>query len=198
MAFSPVGGLHTAVGGLDPTSGPGGIVAAESPTGRGRSTIPALVSGMEERMKGEALMAVAPVAAEAAKPVRAISRARPARRRKSAVAGSRVLPVTAQARILRASECPATLQAVIPSAMSWTLTGLRVGRGSALIGVIVGALIGATEGVGPLVAQPQAPFNASGAYAALVIPAVVALLAAGRLTFAECGVFRRKTQESVS
>lgn len=106
--------------------------------------------------------------------------------------------LVANARILGASDRRVTLQVVIPSATSWIFTSLHVSFGFALIGAIVGEYIGATKGIGLLVAQSQGTFNAAGVYAAMVILAVVALVAEGLLTFAESRIFRWKPSGSDS
>ncbi|MEW1832057.1 ABC transporter permease [Streptomyces sp. NPDC088196] len=106
--------------------------------------------------------------------------------------------LVANARILGASDRRVTLQVVIPSATSWIFTSLHVSFGFALIGAIVGEYIGATKGIGLLVAQSQGTFNAAGVYAAMVILAVVALVAEGLLTFAENRIFRWKPSGSDS
>ncbi|MER6063683.1 ABC transporter permease [Streptomyces sp. NPDC001792] len=104
--------------------------------------------------------------------------------------------LVANARILGASNRRVTLQVVIPSATSWIFTSLHVSFGFALIGAIVGEYIGATKGIGLLVAASQGTFNAAGVYAAMVILAVVALAAEGLLTFAERRIFRWKPAQS--
>jgi NitT/TauT family transport system permease protein len=106
--------------------------------------------------------------------------------------------LVANARILGASDRRVTLQVVIPSATSWIFTSLHVSFGFALIGAIVGEYIGATKGIGLLVAQSQNTFNAAGVYAAMVILAAVALVAEGLLTFAERRIFRWKPAGSDS
>ncbi|MDT0549892.1 ABC transporter permease [Streptomyces lonegramiae] len=100
--------------------------------------------------------------------------------------------LVANSRILGASNRQVTLQVVIPAATSWIFTSLHVSFGFALIGAIVGEYIGATKGIGLLVATSQSTFNAAGVYAAMVILAVVALLAEGLLTFLERRLFRWK------
>ncbi|MEV5004822.1 ABC transporter permease [Streptomyces sp. NPDC093064] len=100
--------------------------------------------------------------------------------------------LVANARILGASDRRVTFQVVIPSATSWIFTSLHVSFGFALIGAIVGEYIGATKGIGLLVAASQGTFNAAGVYAAMVILAAVALVAEGLLTFAERRIFRWK------
>ncbi|MFJ6462201.1 ABC transporter permease [Streptomyces sp. NPDC091387] len=104
--------------------------------------------------------------------------------------------LVANSRILGASNRQVTLQVVIPSATSWIFTSLHVSFGFALIGAIVGEYIGATKGLGLLVAASQGTFNAAGVYAAMAILAVVALLAEGLLTFLEKKLFRWKPAEA--
>jgi NitT/TauT family transport system permease protein len=104
--------------------------------------------------------------------------------------------LVANSRILGASNRQVTFQVVIPSATSWIFTSLHVSFGFALIGAIVGEYIGATKGLGLLVAASQGTFNAAGVYAAMAILAVVALLAEGLLTFLEKRLFRWKPAES--
>ncbi|MFD9392557.1 ABC transporter permease [Streptomyces sp. NPDC060000] len=106
--------------------------------------------------------------------------------------------LVANARILGASDRRVTLLVVVPSATSWIFTSLHVSFGFALIGAIVGEYIGATKGIGLLVAQSQGTFNAAGVYAAMVILAAVALVAEGLLTFAESRIFRWKPSGSDS
>ncbi|MDX6347347.1 MAG: sulfonate transport system permease protein [Streptomyces sp.] len=106
--------------------------------------------------------------------------------------------LVANSRILGASNRQVTFQVVIPSATSWIFTSLHVSFGFALIGAIVGEYIGATKGLGLLVAASQGTFNAAGVYAAMAILAVVALLAEGLLTFLEKRLFRWKPAEAGS
>ena len=54
--------------------------------------------------------------------------------------------------------------------------------GFALIGAVVGEFIGATQGLGYLVATAQGAFNANGVFAAMVILSVVALIADALMT----------------
>ncbi|MFE2229211.1 ABC transporter permease [Streptomyces kronopolitis] len=104
--------------------------------------------------------------------------------------------LVANSRILGASNRQVTFQVVIPSATSWIFTSLHVSFGFALIGAIVGEYIGATKGLGLLVAASQGTFNASGVYAAMLILAVVALLAEGLLAFLERRLFRWKPADA--
>jgi NitT/TauT family transport system permease protein len=104
--------------------------------------------------------------------------------------------LVSNARILGASDRRVTLQVVIPSATSWIFTSLHVSFGFALIGAIVGEYIGATKGLGLMVAAAQGTFNAAGVYAAMTILAVVALVTEGLLTYAEKKLFRWKPADA--
>ncbi|MEU9501647.1 ABC transporter permease [Streptomyces sp. NPDC048196] len=104
--------------------------------------------------------------------------------------------LVANSRILGASNRQVTLQVVIPSATSWIFTSLHVSFGFALIGAIVGEYIGATKGLGLLVAASQGTFNAAGVYAAMAILALVALVAEGLLAFLEKRLFRWKPADA--
>ncbi|MFJ4849901.1 MULTISPECIES: ABC transporter permease [unclassified Streptomyces] len=106
--------------------------------------------------------------------------------------------LVANSRILGAGNRQVTLQVVVPSATSWIFTSLHVSFGFALIGAIVGEYIGATKGLGLLVAASQGTFNSAGVYAAMAVLAVVALLAEGLLTFLEKRLFRWKPAEAGS
>ncbi len=83
----------------------------------------------------------------------------------------------ANARILGASEWRVTTQVVLPSAMTWIVASLHAAFGFALIGAIVGEVLGAQSGLGQLIQQAQGNFNANGVYAGILIIAVLALVA---------------------
>ncbi|CAM5504191.1 ABC transporter permease [Streptomyces viridifaciens] len=104
--------------------------------------------------------------------------------------------LVANARILGADNRRVTLQVVVPAATTWIFTSLHVSFGFALIGAIVGEYIGATKGLGLLVAAAQGTFNAAGVYAAMTILAVVALVTEGLLTLAEKKLFRWKPADA--
>ncbi|QQM40361.1 hypothetical protein JEQ17_13340 [Streptomyces liliifuscus] len=137
---TPSGELHTAAIGLDPTVGRCGFTAVVAPTGRGRSTTPTLVSGLEELLECEAVVpdesldpredtrdsvirwtltasaaAKAPEAAERAKTAPTGFRARAALGSGAVVAVPRLLPLAGDARSLGASACRVTLQEGLPT-----------------------------------------------------------------------------------
>jgi NitT/TauT family transport system permease protein len=81
------------------------------------------------------------------------------------------------ARILGASPRQLSFDVMLPSALTWITTSLHTSFGFALIGAVVGEFLGATHGLGYLVATAQGAFNANGVFAAMVILSIVALLA---------------------
>jgi NitT/TauT family transport system permease protein len=89
------------------------------------------------------------------------------------------------ARILGASPWQVTRTVVIPSAMSWIFASLHVSFGFAIVGVVVGELLGARYGIGQLIATAQGSFDAAGVFAGMIVLVAVALLAEYVMTMAE-------------
>ncbi|MBM9510237.1 ABC transporter permease [Actinacidiphila acididurans] len=102
----------------------------------------------------------------------------------------------ANARILGASEWRVTSHVVLPSAMTWIVASLHAAFGFALIGAIVGEMLGAQAGLGQLIAQAQGNFNADGVYAGTLLIAVLALIAEFVVTRFEKRVLRWRPAQS--
>jgi NitT/TauT family transport system permease protein len=98
--------------------------------------------------------------------------------------------LVANARILGASPTKVTWQVVIPSAMTWIIASLHIAFGFALIGAIVGELIGAQRGLGLLIDNSRTSFNPNGVYAAMAVIAVIALVAEWLITLLEKRLLR--------
>jgi NitT/TauT family transport system permease protein len=81
------------------------------------------------------------------------------------------------ARVLGASRGAITRHVVLPSALTWIIASLHVAFGMAIIGAIVGELLGAQKGLGLVIATSQNNFNPNGVFAAMFIIAVLALAA---------------------
>ncbi|MDR7434115.1 MAG: ABC transporter permease [Armatimonadota bacterium] len=75
----------------------------------------------------------------------------------------------AKARVLGARPVDITWHVLIPSALSWVFSGLRVSVGFALIGAVVGEYLGANRGLGYRIAFSQAMFDATGVFAGLIV-----------------------------
>jgi NitT/TauT family transport system permease protein len=91
----------------------------------------------------------------------------------------------ANARILGASERQVTMHVIVPSALTWIIASLHVSFGFAIIGALVGEILGAQAGMGLLISQSQGTFNQDGVFAAMVVIAAVALVAEGLITLLE-------------
>ncbi|GAB3962518.1 ABC transporter permease [Actinoallomurus acanthiterrae] len=91
----------------------------------------------------------------------------------------------ANARILGASPWKVTTQVVLPSAFTWIIASLHVAFGFALIGAVVGEIIGAQHGLGLLINQAKGNFNPNGVYAGTLLVAVMALAAEFLLNLVE-------------
>ncbi len=86
------------------------------------------------------------------------------------------------ARILGASPRQLSFDVMLPAALGWIISSLHTSFGFALVGAVVGEFLGATHGLGYLVAAAQGAFNANGVFAAMVILSVVALIADALVT----------------
>ena len=65
---------------------------------------------------------------------------------------------------------------LVPSAMSWALTGVRISIPYALIGAIIGELIASNRGIGYLIASSASSYDTAGVFAALIVLTVLAML----------------------
>jgi NitT/TauT family transport system permease protein len=81
------------------------------------------------------------------------------------------------ARILGASRMQVIRNVVLPSAMTWIIASLHVAFGFAVIGAIVGEVLGAQHGLGVLITDSQNNFNTDGIFAGMIIIGVIALVA---------------------
>ena len=70
----------------------------------------------------------------------------------------------------------------MPSATSWILASLHSAFGFALIGAVVGEVVGAETGLGLLIARSQGNFDTPGIYAGMLIITALALVAEWLIT----------------
>ncbi|MCE5975215.1 ABC transporter permease [Sinirhodobacter sp. WL0062] len=70
-------------------------------------------------------------------------------------------------RLMGANERHVLRKVVVPSAIVWVFTGLRLSVPYAMIGAIVGEMIAANRGLGYLLSHASAQFNTAGVFAAL-------------------------------
>ena len=96
----------------------------------------------------------------------------------------------ANARILGASRAQIIRQVIVPSAFTWILASLHVSFGFALIGALVGEILGADQGLGLLIRSSQNNFDMNGVLAGMVVVAVIALIAETLITVLERRILR--------
>jgi NitT/TauT family transport system permease protein len=98
--------------------------------------------------------------------------------------------LVANARLLGASRWRVTRDVVLPSAFTWILASLHISFGFALIGALVGEILGSNQGLGLLIRSSQNNFNMNGVLAGMVIVAAIALTAEGFITALENRLLR--------
>jgi NitT/TauT family transport system permease protein len=81
----------------------------------------------------------------------------------------------ANARVLGASRWQINRHVVLPSAATWIIASLHVAFGFAIIGAIVGEVLGATSGLGLLIYSCMQTFQPNGVFGGMAIIAVIAL-----------------------
>src|SRR5262252_10796626 len=79
------------------------------------------------------------------------------------------------ARMLGASERQLLRHVLIPSALTWIFSSLHVSIGFAIIAVVVGEYLGASRGIGYMIAQAEGVFDTTGVFAGMTILAAFVL-----------------------
>ncbi len=79
-------------------------------------------------------------------------------------------------RLMGANQRHVLTKVVLPSALTWVFTGLRVSVPYALIGAVVGELFASNRGLGAMLAQAQGQFDTAGVFAALFAITMLSLL----------------------
>ncbi len=96
--------------------------------------------------------------------------------------------VLANARILGADRTALLRHVYFPAAASWILSSLRTSVGFAVVGAIIGEYLGASAGLGYLIAQAEGNFNSIAVFAGIVILAVFVLIVDRLLDLLESSV----------
>ncbi len=88
--------------------------------------------------------------------------------------------VVANVRIMGASRMQLVRHVLLPSALAWIFSSLRVAAGFAMVGAVVGEYLGANRGMGYLIAFAESLFDATQVMAGLaILMAVVAAVDLG-------------------
>jgi NitT/TauT family transport system permease protein len=79
-------------------------------------------------------------------------------------------------RLMKAKRSQLLTKVILPSATSWIFVGLKTALPYALIGVIIGEMIASNKGLGYLVQRAGSEFDTAGAFAALAVIALIAVI----------------------
>jgi NitT/TauT family transport system permease protein len=80
------------------------------------------------------------------------------------------------ARMLQATDRQLLRHVYLPSAMAWIFSSLHTSIGFALVGAVVGEYIGASRGIGYVVAQAEGVFDTTSVFAGLILTSAVVLV----------------------
>jgi len=79
-------------------------------------------------------------------------------------------------RSMNASRLMILRHVMMPSLIPWLLAAVRIGIGMALVGAVVGELIGSSRGLGWYVSSASSLYDMTGAFTALVVLTLLAML----------------------
>ena len=83
--------------------------------------------------------------------------------------------ILANAKVLGASRFQIIRHVIVPSALSWIIASLHTALGFAIVGALVGEVLGAKSGLGLVITTAQNNFEPDGVYATMVVVAVLVL-----------------------
>lgn len=90
--------------------------------------------------------------------------------------------ILANARVLGASPMQVVRHVVVPSALTWIIASLHTAFGFAIVGALVGEVLGAQSGLGLVIKTAQNSFDPNGVFATMFVIAVIALTAEWLIT----------------
>ncbi|MEO9221595.1 MAG: ABC transporter permease [Mycobacteriaceae bacterium] len=93
--------------------------------------------------------------------------------------------LVANVKVLGASPLQVARHVTIPSALTWIIASLHTAFGFAIIGAIVGEILGSQRGLGLVIIQAQNRFDPDTVFAGMAILAVITLVAEYLLTLLE-------------
>jgi NitT/TauT family transport system permease protein len=76
------------------------------------------------------------------------------------------------ARMLGASDLQLFRHVLVPSALTWIFSSLHISIGMAIVAVVVGEYLGASRGIGYLIAQAEGVFDTTGVFAGMAVLAI--------------------------
>ncbi|WP_222432161.1 ABC transporter permease [Leekyejoonella antrihumi] len=93
--------------------------------------------------------------------------------------------LVANVRVLGASPLQVARHVTIPSALTWIIASLHTAFGFAIIGALVGEVLGSQAGIGLIIVQAQGHFDPNTVFAAMILMAVITLVAESLLSILE-------------
>ena len=87
---------------------------------------------------------------------------------------------------------------LVPSALTWIFSSLHISIGMAIVAVVVGEYLGASRGIGYLIAQAEGVFDTTGVFAGMAILAIGVLLIGNVVARLERRLLRWKPQHANS
>jgi NitT/TauT family transport system permease protein len=85
--------------------------------------------------------------------------------------------LVANVKVLGASPLQVARHVTIPSALTWIIASLHTAFGFAIIGALVGEVLGSQRGIGLVISQAQGRLDPNTVFAGMAIMAVVTLAA---------------------
>ena len=79
-------------------------------------------------------------------------------------------------RMLGATERQLVRHVLVPSALTWIFSSLQTSLGFAMVGAVVGEYLGATRGLGYVIAQAEGTFDTTGVFAGMTVLGIVVVI----------------------
>jgi NitT/TauT family transport system permease protein len=83
--------------------------------------------------------------------------------------------ILANAKVLGASQMQITRHVIVPSALTWIIASLHSAFGFAIVGALVGEVLGAQSGLGLVIKTAQNNFDPNGVFATMLVISVIVL-----------------------
>jgi NitT/TauT family transport system permease protein len=93
--------------------------------------------------------------------------------------------ILANVKVLGASQLQVIRHVTLPSALTWIIASLHTAFGFAIVGALVGEVLGAQHGVGLVIRTAQGNLDPDGVFAGMLVISVITLIAEFVLTFVE-------------
>jgi NitT/TauT family transport system permease protein len=90
--------------------------------------------------------------------------------------------ILANAKVLGASQMQIVKHVIVPSALTWIIASLHTAFGFAIVGALVGEVLGAQNGLGLVIKTAQNNFDPNGVFATMLVIAVIVLVAESLIT----------------